>query len=220
MGKEEKEECRLKVSLLGGMKGPAEKSNCYLDNHKEPSNNRDKGFTPRKDTNSIQITVSNRTRKGLCLILMPRSALIAHLDKLDRIVNLVDLDTDQEQGRKEHQDGTGVLVRDKGFLAPDGVDVGGKKGEGGDGDRVVSPVVLVVLAEFAFIGAFVYRGDHVSVEGDDDDEVHQRHEGHPEAQAEDRGGHVNVYVRFGWSGGRKKEGSEREIAKREKWIEE
>ncbi|KAH7058086.1 hypothetical protein BKA57DRAFT_448537 [Linnemannia elongata] len=62
------------------------------------------------------------------------------MESLENEVDLAELDTDHEQGRKEHQDGAGVLVRDGGSLASDGI----KEEDRRNDDRVIFPCVHVL----------------------------------------------------------------------------
>ncbi|KAK5827782.1 hypothetical protein F5H01DRAFT_362244 [Linnemannia elongata] len=95
---------------------------------------------------------------------------LKNLWELENEVDLAELDTNHEQGRKEHQDDAGVLARDGGSLASDGV-----KSVWND---------------------LVCHGDVLGVEHDDEDEVLHGDEGHPESQIIDCGSHVDVC--FGW----------------------
>lgn len=142
-GKEVKAKSRLKVSLLGGMKRPTEKSNSDLNDYKEANNNRGKLITLSYDARGKETIASRHTREWRHHIL-GRSVLKDFMESLENVVDLAELDTNHEQGRKEHQDGASVLVRDEGSLAPDGVDVGGQEDHRRNDDRVVVPCVFVV----------------------------------------------------------------------------
>lgn len=211
------------VISRGRVKRSPEERNSDLNYSKEPSNNWDKDMAHHKGTLSIHTTVAIRTRKGINLKSRRGSAFIDHFGKLDREVDLAELNTDQEQGREEHKNRTGVLVGDVGFLAPDRVEVGDEEDDGSDDNGIVSPVILVcLLTRIETIRDLVYEGDQVCIEGDGDAEVKQCHEDHHKAQAEDRRGHDDDYVRFGWCEGKGKEERERRRVgtKREKAVNE
>lgn len=69
---------------------------------------------------------------------------LKNLWELENEVDLAELDTNHEQGRKEHQDDAGVLARDGGSLASDGVKVGRQEEDRRNDGRVIFPCVHVL----------------------------------------------------------------------------
>lgn len=108
------------------MKRPPKKSNNDFNDYEESNYNRNKHITLSKTARGIETMARIRTREWRRPKLR-RKTLKESIVRSNYDVDLAELHTDQEQGRKEHQDGTGVLVGDKGSLAPDGVEVGGQE---------------------------------------------------------------------------------------------